>query len=608
MALAKKYADNPEWSAEKRMYEEIYISRTGRETKILDAGNGELGYTSGDGNIHVAFDHPIMQELSNRERKAFRAGVFCHEMLHQIFTDFGYLENRLSDMKGQKREVMSLFNNLLEDPAIEHRAPEVVGGSILKSLNFTILTIYEASDEIKSTDSPFEQLCNALIQFGDMGLIKGRLNEEAFRYFKEIAPDFNRMIKNSTSQDRTDIAEKWTELTRPLWEAEENLSETIQSIQESLSAPMCGDPTNVPESENTDEQEESGSTGSGNMKEGIDAEESSNDSGNDLNPEDLFVSKEEADQKARETLDIDTKSLLEVEKLIEDSMDEMEKELVSNVTPAKIPEVNMPEYSGRRNQVNQISSEGVRDAYMSLKNKLKKEIRILTKNLSVIFQNDIDTTIRATSGSFNLKRSLKQDTVKLFDKRKEKKNISDLAVTILVDQSGSMAGEKIIRARDASIILAETFSNLSIPSQIIGFTADHDGYDAIHNHYVSFRNLAIERASLVNMKACYNNFDGFSIRYAGRLTQKCNAVHKILFVISDGIPLCQNYWERNSGIKDTTLAIREMQRLMHVIGIGIGDVPDDVFNKMYEGHFVHTEPEKLTGEIIRQLKKVIKSS
>ena len=606
MALAKKYADNPEWSAEKRMYEEIYISRTGRETKILDAGNGELGYTSGDGNIHVAFEHPIMKELSNRERKAFRAGVFCHEMLHQIFTDFGYLENRLSDMKGQKREVMSLINNLLEDPAIEHRAPEVVGGSILKSLNFTILTIYEASDEIKSTDSPFEQLCNALIQFGDMGLIKGRLNEEAFRYFKEIAPDFNRMIKNSTSQDRTDIAEKWTELTRPLWEAEENLSETIQSIQESLSAPMCGDPTNVPESENTDEQEESGSNGSGNMEEGSDAEESSNDSGNDLNPEDLFVSKEEADKQARETLDIDTKSLLEVEKLIEDSMDEMEKELVSNVTPAKIPEVNMPEYSGRRNQVNQISSEGVRDAYMTLKNKLKKEIRILTKNLSVIFQNDIDTTIRATSGSFNLKRSLKQDTVKLFDKRKEKKNISDLAVTILVDQSGSMAGEKIIRARDASIILAETFSNLSIPCQIIGFTADHDGYDAIHNHYVSFRNLAIERASLVNMKACYNNFDGFSIRYAGRLTQKCNAVHKILFVISDGIPLCQNYWERNSGIKDTTLAIREMQRLMHVIGIGIGDVPDDVFNKMYEGHFVHTEPEKLTGEIIRQLKKVIK--
>ena len=167
-----------------------------------------------------------------------------------------------------------------------------------------------------------------------------------------------------------------------------------------------------------------------------------------------------------------------------------------------------------------------------------------------------------------------------------------------------MSGSRIEEARNCAIILTEAFANLKIPCSVIGFTADTDGADAVHRHFVSFRNLAVERTSLAAMEAYANNFDGYSIRYAGRIMQKYRAEHKILFVISDGQPACRNYYA-GDGIDDTTKAIREMGRFMSVMGIGIGS-REAVFTKMYNGQFVSTKPENLTNELVKQLKRIIR--
>ena len=141
---------NYEWVAEKRMYESIYASRTGRKTKIIDIQGDDLGFTSKDEQIHINPAHKIMEGMVKAEKAAFRSGVFCHEMLHQIFTDFQHLEDVLDEEEDpKKRKVISLLANLVEDPAIEYRAPEVIGGSFLRSLNFTIKVIYEESPEIQ---------------------------------------------------------------------------------------------------------------------------------------------------------------------------------------------------------------------------------------------------------------------------------------------------------------------------------------------------------------------------------------------------------------------------------------------------------------------------
>ena len=53
----------------------------------------DIGYTSYTGrvcNMSLALKHPIMEGLLAKERTLLITGVFAHETLHQIFTDFHY--------------------------------------------------------------------------------------------------------------------------------------------------------------------------------------------------------------------------------------------------------------------------------------------------------------------------------------------------------------------------------------------------------------------------------------------------------------------------------------------------------------------------------------
>ena len=86
------------WNCELKMYERIFPSVChGRkiECKSIKTGN-EIGYTSSDGIIYIAYDHTIMSGLNENQKMVFRMGVFAHETLHQCLTNFSYYENCLS--------------------------------------------------------------------------------------------------------------------------------------------------------------------------------------------------------------------------------------------------------------------------------------------------------------------------------------------------------------------------------------------------------------------------------------------------------------------------------------------------------------------------------
>ena len=577
---------NEEWEAEKRFYKGIYASKLDRETKIIEITNSdELGFTGKDETIHLAKDHKMMEKMSEGEKRAFRAGVFCHEMLHQIYTDFGYLDKIMEESDKKDHSVLMLMINLIEDPAIEHFAPEVVGGTLLKSLNFTIKTIYDQSPPIDEQSDSFSQVINALIQFGDMGLIKGSLNEEALEYFRKIAPGFNEGIKCPSSKKRMEMAKEWVEITRPLWEKDDNIDETCNKLMTDNSiSSTSGDPSQGHETPDTTDSPQD----------------------NLSNKRDTFLDKLEKNEElaaAEEETEspINASDIEELLNHIYDNMTEYEKNLHDKRRPSAIPDIKMPEYSSVKGKVNRIQSDDIA-SYNTLRNNVSKDIKILVKSMRNIFRNEIDEEIRATSGSYNIQRDIKRNTVKIFDKRKERDKIDDMAVMLIVDESGSMNGFRMEHARYAAIMLTEAFSILNIPCYVIGFTADMDGCDVIHNHYVTWSNLAKERISLNLMSAKANNFDAYSIRYAGRILQQKKAEKKLMFVISDGLPNCRHCAGR-PGIDDTAKAIREISKKAKVLGIGIGG-NNSTFDKMYNGSFVHTSPERLSLEIIKQLKRI----
>lgn len=199
----------------------------------------DLGYTSmGSRNscvVNVAWTHDMMAELSENEKDAMRTGVFAHELLHQLLTDFSYTNRCTEKMSRAEAGIFMQFANTIEDPAIEYFADQCFGGRLLESLRFTIRHIYKNSPGIDKSPNPFAQLINALINFGDMGLVKGNWTfPEAKEYFAKVAPIYNLAITTPDSKKRIDYAKECMEITRPLWEEMVKEQEFFEKLMEEL--------------------------------------------------------------------------------------------------------------------------------------------------------------------------------------------------------------------------------------------------------------------------------------------------------------------------------------------------------------------------------------
>lgn len=106
------------WEAEKYSLSKITISFLSKRMPVKDAKEGELGYTSPDTGIFIAHKHPMFDMLDEDRQRFFRKGVFAHELLHQIFTNFDYTTKLLNGLKPHERSAFKLIANVLEDPAI----------------------------------------------------------------------------------------------------------------------------------------------------------------------------------------------------------------------------------------------------------------------------------------------------------------------------------------------------------------------------------------------------------------------------------------------------------------------------------------------------------
>lgn len=575
---------------EKRWFLTTYKIVIGKSGAIeeIPKDSDDLGYTNASGKIFINFFHEMIKELPAAYRPAFRAGVFTHEMMHQKFTDFEHMNTLIAQCKSEKeREILRLFINVIEDPAIEHFANQAVGGWMLKGLDYSIEQIYLRSPEINPEDETFSQLVNALIQFGDMGLIKGHLSDEAFAYLKEIAPEFDRMIKEPVSKIRMDYAKKWANATKKLWE---NGADAEKIKKDNM----------ISDTEGTSPQQE--------MPEEIkSAGEEKKDliRGKSLN-EIEKGSMPEINGEKLETMEPDPKLAEGIEQVLRNN--ESEDDVVKSMSAVKnkIREYEMPgrsEHSVHEETV--YADSGDLNAYNGIVDKMGSKIRVFTESIKNLFLSDYDEEVRAKTGKYNIVRGEIGTSVKIFDKYKEMSHTSEAVVILLVDMSGSMSGRNIKEARDAAIFLAESFNRLHLPCAVVGFTADVKASADIYQ-FVPFSNKKGERVSLMQMKAMANNYDSFAIRYATAMLAKRREENKLLFVISDGYPACRSYKSREYGIQDTADAVKEaISKRIKVMGISIAG-EDRVFERMYRGMYTNTVPENLSNELARQLKRLLR--
>lgn len=128
---------------------------------------------------------------------------------------------------------------------------------------------------------------------------------------------------------------------------------------------------------------------------------------------------------------------------------------------------------------------------------------------------------------------------KFWEDRKNPKKVIDMAISVRVDESGSMYGDRIDTARVSCVLLKTVADELGIPIEIIGDTEDNTV--ELYPYCTFDSKDGNDKYRLVSMTDRWGNRDGYAIRFCYKRLKRRKEKHKLLIIISDGMPAADNY-------------------------------------------------------------------
>ncbi|MHA1333249.1 MAG: VWA domain-containing protein [Candidatus Odinarchaeia archaeon] len=159
-------------------------------------------------------------------------------------------------------------------------------------------------------------------------------------------------------------------------------------------------------------------------------------------------------------------------------------------------------------------------------------------------------------------------------------------VLLLVDQSGSMSGNKIEKAKEAVIVFSEALKRVpNVNFAVYGFATEP--WEPVHTIYtIQYKAMdePVENCKKVAaMRTYIGNRDGFHFRVAGDILLNQGKIgnKKVLIILSDGVPCdnCTNYVFRVA-FEDTQKALNELrQKGIYVFALGVG--VEKTWKKLY---------------------------
>jgi uncharacterized protein with von Willebrand factor type A (vWA) domain len=186
-----------------------------------------------------------------------------------------------------------------------------------------------------------------------------------------------------------------------------------------------------------------------------------------------------------------------------------------------------------------------------------------------------------------------------------------ITVGVLIDESGSMDGSKIQKAREAAIFINEVFRKMpDVDLYIYGHTADEGGPHNVNMQIYREKGSITDPFALGEVKARSNNRDGDAIIATARRIRQFTHNEGLLFVLSDGQPAGYDYHGQES-IKDTRIKVSKAQALgFQVIQIAIEEsVPSEqMFDYFIKMTNIKELPRELTSYMSRKVDKMIKST
>jgi cobalamin biosynthesis protein CobT len=287
--------------------------------------------------------------------------------------------------------------------------------------------------------------------------------------------------------------------------------------------------------------------------------------------------------------------------------------------------VSLP-FSREYDEVKDFTGNGDRKLYADLKADVMKHINPIKSHLERVLKvkENAKMTPERERGKLNTRSLAKLCFDKSYRtpfKTLTKEETTNVAVTLLIDCSGSMSGDQIIVARQTAIALGEALKAIGITFEALGFNTN-DNYrlasktnglsaeeTARFNRFGTALRLMVfksfDRNDLVgitNAAAGGANADGESVTWAAKRLAQRKEKRKILIVLSDGQPAY-------AGANHAVLAgdLKRVISLLPKAGIepiGIGIQTDDP--KLFYPDWVMVDDlQKLSTAVMGKLAKML---
>jgi cobalamin biosynthesis protein CobT len=216
-------------------------------------------------------------------------------------------------------------------------------------------------------------------------------------------------------------------------------------------------------------------------------------------------------------------------------------------------------------------------------------------------------------------------------KRKEEHQAKDTAVSLVCDNSGSMAGDRCRIAMSAAYALSSVLERVNIQSEVIGFTTDHSGKKgtgwswgkveaegrklgitysrAVPLRLTIFKEFAERLSPPVRHRfadMAYNqphmgaNVDGESVQFALHRLLKRKEQRKVMLVLSDGFPAGGEPAAINSHLHK--IVADAVKAKVEIIGVGIQSA---AVRSFYPKAMVLNRVEDLPKMVMGELKRIL---
>lgn len=229
--------------------------------------------------------------------------------------------------------------------------------------------------------------------------------------------------------------------------------------------------------------------------------------------------------------------------------------------------------------------------YEDVVRKYEKEIRQVVAQIKKMKAlNNTAWQHYKMSGKLDMSTIYKKGNYKVFKKKEAPREESELVVQLLVDNSGSMRGNKARLAGQALIVFCEALNRLHIPFAVDAFTEGDcavtinlKDYDELYSKTKTNMTLFTEELQVRELNTWCGNVDEANLKYVSHNLADQPQKDKLLIVISDGAT-CGSYETLGR------LAQSIENSGMMVLGIGIYD---HNVESIYKKHMVVSNSDDL---------------